>query len=101
MFYYFYWKQVCKLKWIAEPSSDYNLMFIFQTKHKSVYLPNQAKINLTKPNQTQTQQHQTKLIYTKPKSSMLNRTQQKQTKIIYTKPNSTIPNQTEKLKKVR
>ena len=59
-------QQVCKLNWIAELSSDYNLIFLFQTKQKLVYL--QTKQKSTSPNQTQTQPHQTKLIHTKPKS---------------------------------
>ena len=67
-------------------------MFIFQTKQKSVHLPNQTKINLIKPHLTQP--HQTKLIHTKPNSSTTNQTHPYQTELNLTKPNSSIPNQT-------
>ena len=78
-------------------------MFIFQTKQKSVYLPNQThpyqtEINHTKPNSSipnRTQSHQTKLIHTKPNSIIPNQTHPYQTELNHTKPKSSIPNWTQ------
>ena len=60
---------------------------------RSLYQLNNAELNHTTPNQTHP--YQTKLIHTKPHSSIPNRTQLHQTELIHTKPNSSIPNWTQ------